>query len=188
MNTETPILLLIHQCQNGDAKSEEALYRHFAPQVMAIARRYTRDDAMAQDYMQECFVVLFEKLKKYDASKGDFEPWLYRLCVNQILQLIRKCNRKISIQELPADLKEPEIQENEMELLDNKVLLAVIRELPDGYREVFNLSVLDNWSHKEISTALKITESSSRSQLARAKSWLRQKLYKIISHHEQKLV
>jgi len=188
MHNKTALLLLIHQCKNGDAKAEEALYRHFAPQVMAIARRYSRDDAIAQDYMQECFVVLFEKLKKYDASKGNFEPWLYRLCVNQILQLIRKSNRKINFEELPADLKEPEIQENEKDLLDHEVLLAVIRELPDGYREVFNLSVLDNWSHKEISLALKITESSSRSQLARAKSWLRQKLYKIIRHHEQKLV
>jgi RNA polymerase sigma factor (sigma-70 family) len=186
--TETPILLLIQQSLNGDAKSEEALYRRFAPQVMSIARRYTRDDAMAQDYMQECFVVLFEKLKKYDSSKGEFEPWLYRLCVNQILQLIRKNNRKINFEELPTELQELEIQENEMDLLDNKVLLAAIRELPDGYREVFNLSVIDNWSHKEISTALKITESSSRSQLARAKSLLRQKLYKIIRHHEQKLV
>lgn len=188
MHKETSLLLLISQCLEGNAKSEEALYRHFAPQVMAIVRRYTRDDAMAQDYMQECFVVLFEKLKKYDSSKGNFEPWLYRLCVNQILQLIRKSNRKITFEELPVDLKEPGIQENEMDLMDNKVLLAAIRELPGGYREVFNLSVFDNWSHKEISTALKITESSSRSQLARAKSWLRQKLYKIIRHHEQKLV
>ncbi len=188
MQNESSHLLLVHQCLEGDTKSEEALYRRFAPQVMAIARRYAKDDSMAQDYMQECFVALFDKLKKFDASKGDFEPWLYRLCVNQILQLIRKSNRKISFEELSTDLQEPEIQENEMELLDNKMLLNAIRELPNGYREVFNLSVLDNWSHKEISTALKITESSSRSQLARAKSWLRQKLYKIIRHHEQKLV
>jgi RNA polymerase sigma-70 factor (ECF subfamily) len=108
--------------------------------------------------------------------------------VNQILQLIRKSRRKIKFEDLPIELQEPEIQENEMDLLDNKVLLAAIRELPDSYREVFNLSVLDNWSHKEISVALKITESSSRSQLTRAKSWLRKKLYKIIRHHEQRLV
>lgn len=188
MQNETSLLLLIHQCMEGNAMSEEALYRRFAPQVMAVARRYAKDDSMAQDYMQECFVVLFEKLKKYEPAKGDFEPWLYRLCVNQILQLIRKSNRNIGFEELPIEVQEPEIQENEMELLDNKVLLAVIRELPDGYREVFNLSVFDNWSHKEISAALKITESSSRSQLTRAKSWLRRELYKIIRHHEQKLV
>lgn len=182
------LLQLIEGSQKGDAASEKALFQRFAPKVLAIARRYATDEPQALDYLQESFVQVFKKIKQFDPVKGVFEGWLYRLSVNVVLQIMRKNRHSPLWVELPADLPAVEIHDFELEMLREEQVLLAVRELPEGYRQVLNLFVFENWSHREIAEALQISESTSRSQLARARQLLKQKLQLLLRHYEQGLV
>ncbi|MBK8554516.1 MAG: sigma-70 family RNA polymerase sigma factor [Lewinellaceae bacterium] len=185
---ETQLLQIIEGCRQGHSPSEEALFRHFAPMVLATARRYAADEPQALDFLQECFVVVFDKIKKFDPQKGAFQGWMYRVSVNVMLQILRKNKRMQQHLELPVDLPDAEIKASELEILETPQILKALRELPEGYREVFNLYVFEDWSHRDIAQALGISESSSRSQLTRAKKLLKQKLQQVIRQYEQGLV
>jgi len=185
---EAHLLHLIEGCRQGKAAAEEALFRRFAPRVLSIARRYATDEPQALDFVQECFVLVFEKINRYDPQRGAFEPWLHRLSVNVILQILRKNKATQPTVELPPELPDGDLWELESDMLDAEKILEAVRQLPPGYREVFNLSVFEEWSHRDIAETLAITESSSRSQLARAKQWLKHKLTQATRHHEQGLV
>ena len=185
---ENPLLQIIKGCRQGESASEKALFRLFAPKVLAIARRYATDEPQALDFLQEVFVLLFNKIKLFDPEKGAFEGWLYRLSVNTILQIMRKHRRQEPWVELPSELPETEIEDTELEMLQQEQLTQAIRQLPEGYRQVLNLFVFENWSHREIAAALHIAESASRSQLSRAKQLLQQQLQQILRQYEQGLV
>lgn len=182
------LLQLIEGCQKGQPASEKALFRRFAPKVLAIARRYARDEPQALDFLQESFVLLFEKIKLFDPLKGPFEAWLYRLSVNTILQLLRKNRKQVPWLEIPDNLPAIEIDDSDLRILQQDQLMAAIQQLPDGYRQVLNLFVFEEWSHQKIAAALQISESSSRSQLSRAKQLLKQKLHPLLRQYEQGLI
>jgi len=184
----TDLLPIIEGCRRSQSSSEEALFRRFAPEVLAIARRYATDEPQALDFVQECFVEVFEKIDRYDPQRGTFEPWLYRVCVNVVLQILRKNKTAQTTVELPSEIPDGDIWETQPESLDPAHILDAVRQLPSGYREVFNLSVFEDWPHRDIAAALGISESSSRSQLARAKQWLQQKLKQTTRRYEQGLV
>ena len=178
---------IISKCLKGDKASEKKLYVHYAPLIYSIARRYTSFDALAKDYLQESFINVFQKLNKYDHNKGSFDSWLYTVCTNTILQQIRKEKKNRNILYL-ENLPETEITEEEFQIIDPEELINAIRKLPEGYRMVLNLFVFEEWSHKEISQFLHITESASRSQLTRAKRLLKKILtHKISKYHEKRL-
>ncbi|NRB46785.1 MAG: RNA polymerase sigma factor [Saprospiraceae bacterium] len=164
---------LVEKCKSQSSRAEKELFFRLAPKVLTLCRRYTKDEALAQDYLQECFLTLFKNIKKYDAAKGPFEAWFYRLCTNRILQSYRKSKREPEI-EFRAEVPEQSLPEESLEAISEEQLLAAIRQLPDGYRQVLNLAIFDGWTHKEIANKLGITESTSRSQLARAKRLLKQ--------------
>ena len=181
MHKHSSIPTLLHACMKKQASAERALFDRLAPDVMAIARRYARDEPEAMDYLQDCFIHLFDKLSGYDPERGPFEPWMRTLCVRVILQQLRKRKRTATVA-LPATLEEEWVDPPAMETLDEPVVLAIIRELPAGYREVFNLYVFEEWSHREIAQALGISESASRSQLVRARQAIQFLLKKKITH------
>ena len=164
---------LVEKCKSQSSRAEKELFFRLAPKVLTLCRRYTKDEGLAQDYLQECFLTLFKNIRKYDAAKGPFEPWFYRLCTNRILQSYRKSKREPEI-EFRAEVPEQILPEERLEAISEEQLLAAIRQLPDGYRQVLNMAIFDGWSHKEIANKLGITESTSRSQLARAKRLLKQ--------------
>ncbi|MBK8192278.1 MAG: sigma-70 family RNA polymerase sigma factor [Lewinellaceae bacterium] len=182
------LLQIIEGCRQGRPASEKALFQCFAPKVLAIARRYATDEPQALDFLQEAFLVLFKKIELFDPQKGPFEGWLYRLSVNTILQIMRKNRNSEPWVELPPELPENEIEDPDLELLQQEQLMQAIRQLPEGYRQVLNLFVFEDWSHRDIAAALQITESASRSQLTRAKQLLKQKLQPILQQYEQGLV
>jgi RNA polymerase sigma-70 factor (ECF subfamily) len=186
MNNNT-LLQLLEDCKAHDATAEKALFLHFAPKVLAIARRYATDEPMAQDYLQECFLVLFDKLSQYDPGRGQFEGWLYRVSVNTILQLMRKQKRLPEISH-PETLPDVELEETVLDQIPHEQVLDAVRQLPAGYRQVLNLYIFEDWSHREIAEALQISESASRSQLSRAKQLLKQMLHKAVRYYEQGLV
>ena len=177
---------LVKRCQRKDRAAEKALFLRFAPKVLTICRRYARSDAQAQDYLQECFLQIFKQISKFDAQRGEFGGWLHRVATNAILQQLRRSQRQPQLL-YPENL--PEVEDESLEDLQhvsNEQLMQAVQQLPDGYREVLNLYVFEGWSHREIADALDITPSASRSQLARAKQYLKKTLAPI--RYEQRAV
>jgi RNA polymerase sigma factor (sigma-70 family) len=174
---------IIEGCQKGEAKAEKALFLRFAPRLFGLCRRYSQDDQEAQDFVQECFLHLFNQLEKFDSRKGPFESWFFRVCTNHILGILRQRGRDPQII-YPDQLPETEpdtIHDTIVDQVDDQNLLAAIRQLPAGYQEVLNLYVFEQWSHREIAQKLGISESTSRSQLVRAKQLLKKLLLSTLS-------
>lgn len=142
--------------------------------MLTIVRRYgcaTKDEA---DYVQEIFVRVFQSLDKYDAQKGNFKPWLRSITVRTI---INKQTRTRIL--LTVNIDDHSIQSDpnlQLDDCDIEYILEAIRQLPEGYRMVFNLYEIDGYSHQEIGEMLGITASASRSQLSRAKAILKKNL------------
>lgn len=168
---------IISLCKAKNQQAEKALFLRYAPKVMTICRRYASQNVEAQDFMQECFIKVFEKINHYEESKGAFEGWLYRLCTNVVLQQLRKSKREITMV-FPDELPYQELTESDFNTIPREVILNAIQRLPDGYRKVLNLSVFEGWSHQEIGEALEISPATSRSQLSRAKRMLKHILLK----------
>ncbi|MGB8704450.1 MAG: sigma-70 family RNA polymerase sigma factor, partial [Gillisia sp.] len=156
---------LIHNCKKEDIKAQEQLYRLYANKLFAVCLKYSNSYQQAEDNLQDGFMTIFEKIQQYQ-DKGSFEGWMKRIMINVTLQKYRK-QRVFEI--VNEDLlKEPELEIDE-ELFSVDFLLKIIQELPDRYRQVFNLYALDGYSHKEIGEMLQISTGTSKSNLARAR-------------------
>ncbi len=168
---------IISLCKVKNQQAEKALFLRFAPRVMTICRRYASQNVEAQDFMQECFIHIFEKINHFDEDKGTFDGWLHRVCTNIVLQQLRKSKREITMV-FPEELPEQELTESEFRTIPKEVILNAVQKLPDGYRKVLNLNIFEGWTHQEIGSALEIAPATSRSQLARAKKMLKHILQK----------
>lgn len=150
------------------------LFDQYVNKVYALCRKYTSDIDIAKDMMQECFLHLYENVHKYDSNKGNMDAWIYRVSTNVILKQLEK-TKKIKANEAKQNANFSEDLENDIEPIDTKILFATLDDLPNGYKEVLCLYVLENKSHKEIALKLNISESTSRSQLYRAKLYFKNK-------------
>jgi RNA polymerase sigma-70 factor (ECF subfamily) len=161
---------LIENCKINDTKAQGELYKLFSSKLFSICLKYSRNYAEAEDNLQDAFITIFNKIEQYK-SKGSFEGWLKRITVNTALQRYR--NEKVFdiINENVADDVELDVDKNDISI---DYLLQIIQELPDRYRLVFNLYVLDGYSHKEIADMLEINIGTSKSNLARARQTLKQ--------------
>ena len=163
---------LIHDCRKNDTKAQEQLYRLFSAKLFSVCLKYSRNYAEAEDNLQDGFLIIFNKINQY-TFKGSFEGWIKRIMINNVLQQYRN----ISFLELVND---DIIDEVEVDIDDDAVsldyLMKIIQELPDRYRLVFNLYIIDGYSHKEIAAMLDITTGTSKSDLARAKMILKEKI------------
>jgi len=133
-----------------------------------------RDDLEAEDVLQEGFVLIFKKLDTFE-FKGALFNWMRMVVVNVALRKLQKRSRKDTIYNLD-DVVEPSTDEDQISALAAEEILALIQELPDGYRSVFNLYVVEGYKHNEIAEKLNIGESTSRSQLTKAKRMLQKSL------------
>lgn len=163
---------LIHECCKNNTKAQEQLYRLLAPKLFSVCLKYSRNYEEAQDNLQESFLIIFDKINQYKKI-GSFEGWAKRIVINYVLQQYRKQNVFEIVSENIADDEELEIDDENISL---DYLTKIIQELPDRYRLVFNLYVLDDYSHKEIAEMLHINIGTSKSNLARAKAILKEKL------------
>ena len=161
---------LIENCRSNDTKAQGELYKLFSSKLFSVCLKYSRNYAEAEDNLQDAFLTIFNKIEQYK-SKGSFEGWLKRIVINTVLQRYR--NEKVFdiINENVADEVELDIDEDQVPL---SYLLKIIQELPDRYRLVFNLYVLDGYSHKEIANMLNINIGTSKSNLARARQILKE--------------
>ena len=163
---------LIHDCRNSDTKAQEQLYKLLSPKLFSVCLKYSRSYAEAQDNLQDGFLIIFSKIGQFN-FKGSFEGWAKRVMINNILQKYRGTAVFEIVNDTIASEEEIELDDDSITL---DYLLKIIQELPDRYRLVFNLYVMDGYSHKEISDMLGITTGTTKSNLARAKMILKQKI------------
>ncbi|MEM6634152.1 MAG: sigma-70 family RNA polymerase sigma factor [Bacteroidota bacterium] len=165
---------LIQACIQEDAKAQQILYQQYLPYLYGICRRFNIPNAEIKDLIQEIYIEVFLSLRSYNSSKGQLKYWIKSIAIHKILKLLRK--KKWVFDEWKEGSSEPIGWDLAIQQMDAEYILQLIWELPKGYATIFNLHVIDGYSHKEISSMLKIRESSSRSQLARARKLLQEKL------------
>ena len=159
---------LISECQKNQPKAQEQLYRLFE-----ICLKYSASYADAQDNFQEGFLIIFRKINQY-SGKGSFEGWAKKILINNALQKYKGVRFMEVLNDTIPDV-DVEIDEEEISL---DYLLQIIQELPDQYRIVFSLYVLDDYSHQEISEMLSISTGTTKSNLHRARIILKEKIEK----------
>jgi len=166
---------LIERCLAKDQKAQEALYKRFASKMYSVCLRYARNTLEADDLLQEGFIRVFTFLKDY-RGQGSMEGWVRKTFVNTAINYYNqrsKDHAEVNIDKSEADQA---ISEDAIDKLSVDELLKLIQELPEGYRLVFNLYVMEGYSHQEISGMLHITESTSKSQLSRARLSLQHRI------------
>ncbi len=175
---ETFELNLIDLCIKGDRASQKALYDRLAPRMFPLCIRYIGDRDAAEDVLQEGFITLFSRLKDYKGD-GSFEGWARKIFVNTALMSLRKKDALKMSEELDAVRGMRTDTPTQGENIGYKELMKLVTELPDGYRTIFNMYAIEGYSHKEIGEMLGITETTSRTQLSRARIWLQNKIKEI---------
>ena len=168
-------IAMIERCKKGDSQAQRYIYERYAPRMFAVSCRYLSNDMEAEDALVTAFTKVFKNISQFRFD-GSFEGWIRRIVVNEALSTIRKNKATALLQTeyLPEDqdLTFPDTQIEADELLE---LIAV---LPTGYRTVFNLYAIEGYAHQEIALQLGINESTSKSQLSRARKMLRDLLEK----------
>lgn len=151
------------------------LYDSYAPKMLGVCLRYAKNQMEAEDILQDAFIKVFTNLHRFK-FQGSFEGWLRRTIVNTAINQYKK-NLKHA-REMDIDDIEAENQKEEkvLDRMSADEILAIIQTLPEGYRVVFNLNVLEGYTHKMIGEMLDISENTSKSQLLRAKRILREKI------------
>ncbi len=167
---------LVKLAQSKDKAAQRALYDRFGKYWFVLCQRYMSNTQDAEDALQNALIQLFSKLDKFDPARGRFSSWSARVVVNECLILLRSKKRVFT----ESDLNDAaEVQSNDtdiIERLSTKELLQLVQSLPIGYRTVFNMFVLEGYSHVEIAEELNIAVSTSKSQLFKAKKMLKKKL------------
>ena len=165
---------LIQQCKQQDVKAQGKLYKQYSNVLFSICLRYSPNYTEAEDNLQDAFMTIFAKIGQFK-GKGSFEGWMKRITVNTVLQKYRR-QKVFNIKE-EAQIEQPDetdvVIESDVPL---DFLLKIIQELPDRYRLVFSMYVLDGYSHKEIAQMLGISDGTSKSNLARARGILKTKI------------
>jgi RNA polymerase sigma factor (sigma-70 family) len=163
---------LVKALQKADPKAQRQLYEKYAYRMLGVCMRYVGDRMSAEDVLVEGFMRVFDKIDQFK-SEGSLEGWIRRVMVNESLGYLRQRKRLLD----DADLEEAHAVADNSTLdqsLEAQELMEIINELPAGYRTVFNLYAIEGYSHAEIAEVLGITESTSKSQLHRARAQLQQ--------------
>jgi len=174
---------LIKGCLEGNRRMQEELYRRFSPRMYAVCLRYAGNAEEAEDILQEGFIKIFKKLDSF-RSEGSFEGWVRRIFVNTAIEHFRRKRYLMPV----TDKEENTIEGKYLSVLDDlaaRDIMALVQELSPGYRTVFNMYVVEGYTHKEIADMLGISEGTSKSQLSRAKVILQDMVKKFIDHQRR---
>jgi RNA polymerase sigma factor (sigma-70 family) len=169
---------LILGCIQGNRRMQQELYSRFSPRMYAVCLRYAGNVEEAEDILQEGFIKIFKKIDSF-RSEGSFEGWVRRIFVNTAIEHFRRKKYMLPV----TEREETTIEGKSTSVLDNlaaKDILALVQDLSPGYRTVFNLYVVEGYTHKEIADMLGISEGTSKSQLSRAKVILQDMVKKFI--------
>lgn len=163
---------LIKGCKTNDRLAQKCLYEKYAAKMFGVCKRYVKTIENAEEVVVIAFCKVFQKIDMY-SGKGSFEGWIRRIIVNEALMFLRKnyrFNEHIDITEMPVKAVNITIEDE----LSAQEILALLQELPTGYRTVFNLYVVEGYKHKEIAEILGISINTSKSQLILAKRRMRE--------------
>lgn len=167
------INILINKCKNNNRRAQYELFDLYLPYVNVIVRRYLFDQSNVKDIVQEVFITVFKSIKtSYDPAKGEFKPWLRMITINRCIK--QNKNNK-TFEDLDVNEHDVSVEPAVFKAFDKEELLKYLLQMPENYRLVFNMAIIDDYSHKEIAAALGITEASSRKKLSRAREWLNQR-------------
>jgi len=167
---------LVNKCLEKDTLAQKQLFEFYSKRMMGVCLRYAKDSEEAQDILQMGFIKVFEKLDMYK-HQGSLEGWIRKVIVNTALDNIRKNKKLMNNVEIDkVDYQLQNYDENILESLSARDLLRVIQEMPPGFRTVFNMFVIEGFSHKEIAEELNISVSTSKSQFSRARAYMKKKL------------
>lgn len=166
---------LINNCKKGNRKAQEELYRKYSGVLFGMCLKYSRNKTEAEDNLHDSFMTIYSKIGQF-TNKGSFEGWMKRITINTVLQKFRKEQHLNVVSENLGE--EVDIEDDFIEDIKLSTLLGYIQELPNKYRITFNLYVLDGYTHKEISALLGTSTGTSKSNLARAKMILKEKIQK----------
>lgn len=170
---------LIKGCLRENTSCQKEVFNRFASRMLGVCHRYARNSADAEDILQDAFIKVFNKLGQFK-FEGSFEGWIRRIVVNTAL-------KKYSLVRYEKEFTGFEVQENQevqsdpaaYSNLTEKDLLVLINSLPDGYRLIFNLYVIEGYQHEEIASMLGIQPGTSRSQLVKARTMLQKQILQL---------
>jgi RNA polymerase sigma factor (sigma-70 family) len=174
---------LLEGCRRDDRKMQQELYNRFAPKMYGVCLRYASNAEEAEDILQEGFIKIFNKINSYRGD-GSFEGWIRRIFVNTAIEHFRK---KTYMQPI-TETEENTVEGKYLSVLDSlaeKDIIQLIQQLSPGYRTVFNMYVVEGYTHKQIADLLGISEGTSKSQLSRAKLILQDLVKKFIERRKQ---
>lgn len=167
---------LLREVQKGDTSAAESLYRQHVRYLSALCSRYLINDEDIKDVLQEAFLKIYASIGQFEyRGKGSLRGWMARITLNETLKFLRE-NSRLSFIEMDERLLDVPDSDLDTGDIPTDVLFGFVRELPEGYRTVFNLYVIDDKSHKEIAALLGIKENTSASQLFKAKAMLARKI------------
>lgn len=172
---------IVHGCIKGIRKAQNQLYQKYSAGMFGVCLRYGRDVNEAEDMLQNGFIRIFSNIHTF-RNQGSFEGWMRRIMVNTAINQLKKSKRSIEslTVTLPDDIKNRAEEDDEDEGYtigcSPDKLLEIIHDLPPGYRMVLNLYVFEGYTHKEIAEELNISENTSKTQLAKARKYIRRKI------------
>lgn len=166
---------LIKSCIKKDRRAQEELYNTYKKKLFPVCLKYSRSHSEAEDHLHDVFIEIFDKIGKYKA-KGSFEGWMKRITINKAIDKYKK-NQTYNLDNKTAGNMTEDVTLDEDDLPPSwEALMILVQELPNQYRLIFNLYEIDGYQHKEIAALLSISESTSKSNLHRAKSILKGKI------------
>ncbi len=176
---------IIKGCLKNDRASQKALYEQYYSKMLGVCLRYSKDKDDAKDVLHEAFLKVFNNLKNFNGT-GSFEGWIRRIMVNTSIDSLRKNKQNYLIvstvyaNEKASNLAD-EVEEDDLLMnIDKEEILKAVQELTPAYRTVFNLYVIEEFSHREIAEMLDISEGTSKSNLSKAKFNLKRNLMHLI--------
>jgi RNA polymerase sigma-70 factor (ECF subfamily) len=168
---------IIDGCIEGQRKYQYKFYNLFASKMMGVCLRYAKNQAEAEDILQDGFVKVFSNMHKFQPY-GSFEGWVRRIFVNTAIEYYRQ-RRRFMINDIELENQDFEFGDDVVDKMAAEEIIALIRDMPDGYRMVFNMYAIEGYSHKEIADELGISVGTSKSQYSRARSYLQKQMAEI---------
>lgn len=169
---------LIIECVKCNVKAQRFLFDKYAPKMLAVCMRYSKNKSDAEDILQDAFIKIFNNIGSFK-NEGSLEGWIRRIMVNTSLDQIRKNNKFSNDTELDSVSFKLESNDFSFSSLETDDLLRMINNMPNGYKIVFNMFAIEGYSHQEIASILGVTENTSKSQYLRARSFLKNELKKM---------
>lgn len=169
------LVRLVEECREGRPRAQEALFRRLYPFAMSVALRYSSGQHDAADMLSCAFFKMFKSLHSYDASRGCFEAWIKKIIIHEAIDHInanRKNNRRVSLESITG----PPVDNDVLSKLDVRLLMKLIQGLPPQRRIIFNLFVIEGYSHSEISRQTGLNINTCRWHLAESKKQLQQQI------------